>query len=310
MKFSFIVPVYNSALYLDECIKSILGQTYENFELILINDGSKDNSLEICEKYAVKDKRIVVLDHQNSGVSVARNRGIEHATGDWIIFVDSDDICSTNLLEIVKNELDDKILLVYGYERKSKYDSDYVVKNEKKIITEDLEEAVFCDSEISGYLWNKVFNCQIIKDNKLKFDKNFHFCEDMVFISKYIDFVEEIKCLNTSLYSYRLRKSSVSNNLITKKNSSILYSYQYLVAKYKDKLNLYNLFCFRYLICYYKFRKFLSTDEVDRTILREEKNILKNVSKKEKIKVLTIKHFGFVYSLFKKSNKKVSHLYD
>ena len=88
---SVIVPVYNSVKYLDKCIQSILNQTYKNFELLLVNDGSSDNSLEICNLYALKDDRVKVIDQSNGGVSSARNAGIDYAKGEWITFVDSDD---------------------------------------------------------------------------------------------------------------------------------------------------------------------------------------------------------------------------
>ena len=91
LKVSIIVPIYNMEQYLNRCLESIINQTYENIEIILINDGSKDNSLEICKNYAKKDNRIMIIDQKNSGVSSARNSGLDKATGEYLAFVDPDD---------------------------------------------------------------------------------------------------------------------------------------------------------------------------------------------------------------------------
>ena len=98
-KVSIIIPVYKAAPYLQKCIETVLHQTYSNIEVILINDGSKDNSLEICKEYAAVDNRIKVFDIPNGGVSNARNMGIENATGDYLMFVDADDWLSEDAIE-------------------------------------------------------------------------------------------------------------------------------------------------------------------------------------------------------------------
>ena len=94
---SVVVPVYNAEKYLDKCIQSIINQKYSNLEIILVDDGSKDNSLELCKKYAESDKRIKVIHKENEGVSTARNSGIEVASGDFIAFIDSDDYIDENM---------------------------------------------------------------------------------------------------------------------------------------------------------------------------------------------------------------------
>ena len=95
---SIIIPVYNAASYLDKCIESILHQKYKDFELLLINDGSTDNSGDICDAFALKDNRISVFHQQNQGVSAARNLGIEQAKGEWLQFIDSDDWIENDFL--------------------------------------------------------------------------------------------------------------------------------------------------------------------------------------------------------------------
>ena len=119
---SIITPVYNSERWLDKCINSVQSQTYKNFELILVNDGSTDNSGEICNKYADKDDRIKVIHTINQGVSSARNQGLELARGDYICFLDSDDAFKENLCEIISNTFDknDIDIIIFGYENTSK----------------------------------------------------------------------------------------------------------------------------------------------------------------------------------------------
>ena len=98
---SVIIPVYNTEKYLGRCINSVLSSTYKNFEILLIDDGSNDRSLEICRNYGNRDCRIRVFTQENQGASAARNRGIEESCGEWIVFVDSDDVISCDFLEIV-----------------------------------------------------------------------------------------------------------------------------------------------------------------------------------------------------------------
>ena len=114
-KISVIVPVYNTEQYLHRCIDSILAQTYTDFELLLIDDGSKDNSGKICNEYAAKDSRVRVFHKENGGVSSARNIGLDNAKGGWISFVDSDDWISTEYLENLFNAVDNTVDLVVAY---------------------------------------------------------------------------------------------------------------------------------------------------------------------------------------------------
>ena len=112
-KYSFIVPVYNTEKYLNKCLDSILNQTYKNFEVIIINDGSPDNSINIIKDYQARYNNIIVIDEENGGLSVARNNGIKAATGNYLIFVDSDDYVELDLLENIEKEIEDVDVLRY-----------------------------------------------------------------------------------------------------------------------------------------------------------------------------------------------------
>ena len=142
IKISIIVPVYNGQKYIRTCLDSILNQTYKNIELIIINDGSTDNSKTIIEEYVKRDKRIVAYHQNNKGVSDARNKGLKYATGKWIWFVDSDDIPSKSFLsEVFKINL--------------KRETDIIVGNYMKVFPDCKIENVILDEQ--GYIQNKDF---------------------------------------------------------------------------------------------------------------------------------------------------------
>ena len=203
-KFSIIIPVYNTEKYLEKCISSVINQKYKNFEVILIDDGSKDNSGAICDEYAKKDNKVKVIHQINAGVSTARNVGIKNANGKYIIFLDSDDSLNgeslTRLNDIIeKNEEIDCIL--YNVDGEFK---DGMYKEEKLkslivqlIITEKINPP-----------WNKVYKRNIIEENNIVFDKNIQIGEDLLFSITYLSYANNICILNEELYNYTVDNSN------------------------------------------------------------------------------------------------------
>jgi glycosyltransferase EpsH len=194
---SIIVPVYNSEMYLSTCIDSLLSQTYQNFEILLIDDGSTDNSGEICEIYAQKDKRIRVYHQKNSGVSRARNVGLSHAIGKWIVFCDSDDAFFPNSLMILINKAqirNDIEMVIAGY---SIYDDNntlvYQMDNHEDIIQDRdmglmmMFKPLYCNYH--GYICSKLYLRKIIEQNRICFDESIYFNEDRLFTTQYISHV-------------------------------------------------------------------------------------------------------------------------
>ena len=164
-KISVIVPIYNAEAYLNRCLDSIINQTYSDLEIILINDGSTDNSLDICLEYASKDKRIVVYNQTNKGISKTRNKGIELATGDYIGFVDSDDIISPRMYETLYNLMTDEKCLIAGCQY-TKFTSSCKFKEDKNYISYTKEEALKknLNEEISNFLWDKLIKEELYKE--------------------------------------------------------------------------------------------------------------------------------------------------
>lgn len=208
---SIIIPVYNVEKYLAKCIDSILSQTFKDWELILIDDGSVDQSGQICDEYACKDNRIKVTHKKNEGVSKARNTGITLAKGDYICFIDSDDwIVPTYLQDFKEQEqqcdfyfsgaLYDTYGKVYSYK---KYVEKYC-QNRDEIRDEFFKQ----DLLSNGYPWGKLYKAQIIKDNKLRFNENLTINEDHIFVFQYFSYINTLYITNTAGYHYTVFDNS------------------------------------------------------------------------------------------------------
>lgn len=238
---SIIIPVYNVEKYLAQCIESILAQTYTDFELILINDGSTDKSGEICENYAKKDSRVLVVHKKNGGVSSARNIGIEHATGKWINFIDSDDWISPDYFEKLMQDSQIADLTFWGFtihnpdgsqtEYKPLEQNAYGRKNIELVLAylKQNQQQI----EYLGYTWNKLFKTSIIKEKKIKFIENLSTREDEIFTLSYASHINSIKVKSSPSYNYRklnsgltYKKNSTDEYLIlVKQLTEILYQY-------------------------------------------------------------------------------------
>lgn len=218
-KISVIVPIYNSEKYLDNCISSVLNQSYENFELILVNDGSTDKSLLICEKYRAMDYRIKVLDKENGGVSSARNLGIRKASGDYILFLDSDDwydelFIESFILYLNKEFVDEKMLLVGGFKIVEKNKTTEIRYGENKEIEFDNIFEI-CNKPLLASPFNKLYSKKIIIENNLKFDLSTSFGEDFIFNLNYIKYIDKLYVLNSCYCNYRrFNEDTLSNKYI------------------------------------------------------------------------------------------------
>ena len=195
-KISVIVPVYNVEQYLRRCIDSILSQTFSDFELLLIDDGSKDKSGDICDEYAAKDARIRVFHKVNGGVSSARNLGLVKANGEFIFFVDSDDYLDNTHLENYSKDIDNFDLIFQGYKLVDETTGKILEKKTfHEIETLDFEssmnvmEQIFSIGNFFGPTWNKIFRASIISENEIKFKEDVNLREDEIFTFSYCRFV-------------------------------------------------------------------------------------------------------------------------
>lgn len=204
LKFSIIVPVYNVEKYLAKCLDSLINQTYTNIEIICINDGSTDNSLEILNEYVRVDSRNIVINQENQGVSVARNKALEAATGDYILFVDSDDWIELNACEILNAELENK-------------PQDLIIFNHSIVTKKAVRPAKYLGGNKFAF-WAACYKTDIIKNNNIKFPENIKISEDHFFRYNFLYYARKIKYIDKCLYSYNL----TNENSATKNYSKII----------------------------------------------------------------------------------------
>lgn len=215
-KISIIVPIYNSVNSLEKCINSLINQTYSNLEIILINDGSSDDSIDVCNYYQGLDSRIVFIDQKNMGVSKTRNNGINFATGDYLMFVDSDDYVDYRLcqylIEASHNGEDD--LIFCSYSRISSCN-----KNVERSIKYTGEKEIKSVFDLSGenfkfFYLNLYFNtpvCKLYKKDIIKkhyFDPSLNLGEDLLFNLEILQYCKSISFVNKSLYFYRVGQNN------------------------------------------------------------------------------------------------------
>ena len=210
---SLIVPVYNAEKSLVKCVESILSSEYEDFELILVNDGSNDDSGLICDYYAEKETKIRVFHQENRGVSAARNIGIELAQGKWIAFADSDDMVTPQYLGDLIADVDNDFsgLIFQGVEMNAKGRVNLLSltsgRYQKKEIAKLFQEGSILSI---GFPVSKLFKLSIITKNHIRFDTEIHMCEDLVFMLQYLYYAHEIRALSVYNYRYFLEKNSAS----------------------------------------------------------------------------------------------------
>lgn len=208
---SIVIPVYNVEKFISQCIDSVLCQTYSNFELILVNDGSTDSSGKICDDYAKKDIRIHVIHIPNSGVSAARNTGIEESKGDWISFIDSDDFVEPDYLERFQIGKDDTDLIVQGLEYYDNRNGSFFkqVRVCDCILGEEgfKEKVAQNDLLRSGYPCAKAYRRSLLAD-KIRFNTNLSFHEDHIFVLEAMNASKAIRLVDSVAYKYRYFHSS------------------------------------------------------------------------------------------------------
>ncbi|WP_303690572.1 glycosyltransferase family 2 protein [Megamonas hypermegale] len=207
---SIIVPVYNVEKYLKRCIESILNQTFKNFELLLLDDGSTDSSGSICDKYAKKDNRIIVKHKKNQGVSATRNLGIDIAKGEYITFVDSDDWIENDYLEkmyLKINEMNVPLLITGHIEERNGIVKNTFILDRERIYTRTDIQLEFLKQE--KFMWtvgDKIYNLKLIKN--FRFDTELKIAEDMYFLWNVLKIINKVGYI--PLYKYHYDKSASS----------------------------------------------------------------------------------------------------
>lgn len=284
---SIIIPVYNVEKYLSKCLDSILAQTYTNLEIILVDDGSTDNSGKICDEYAKRYKRIKVLRQKNYGVSYARNMGLKVAKGYFVSFMDSDDMLYTDTyLQSIKVIQQYNVELVKWKFSSHKplnaflgKDVKLLAKNMSKLCMENI-----LDNSVSNCLFRK----DIITNNKIIFNSGIKQGEDLLFLINYLSYVKKCYLINRVYYRYTQRYDSATKNY----NSNYINDIEALINMLNDFTN---------------HKKYLRHSFYNRTVLLAFYVLLMEVKSKEqiKIKLANIKYFfNHIDSFLNKANYK------
>lgn len=269
MKFSIIVPVYNTQEYLKRCIESVLNQTYKNYEIILINDGSTDNSLEILKKYESNNK-VKIITQKNHGLSYTRNVGISHATGDYVILLDSDDFLEKDLFKVLNLNIKNEDMIKFNY--------NYYFGNGKK---KPIQSVKFEDNSGQEALRKlisekKVFEMSCIYAYKKDYIKNFKFeegkyHEDLGLIPLMIYETKKISSIDYIGYNY----DQTNINSITAKNSmekeykkalDVMYFFNKVKGIYTDK----------YLLSFYANAVINKYKKLDKSYKKDYRDLIKN----------------------------------
>ena len=238
-KLSIIVPVYNCEKYLEKCLNSLTNQTLSNIEIILVNDGSKDNSLEICKKHAKKDDRIIVLNQENSGQSKARNVGLAHAGGEFITFVDSDDWVDENYYEKLVNaceKYDADIACASIIRERKNFKKFRINYTKEQVITKIQEKIDTAKVPDMCYVWNKVYKREYLHNLGLKFVEGMYF-EDVDFVTRAIYYSNKIVTVPNTYYHYWTNFNSTVKTMKTsdKKRADSLKSKALVLEFFKEK---------------------------------------------------------------------------
>lgn len=219
-KLTVIVPAYNVEKYIEQCLNSLVNQSYKFLEILVINDGSTDSTKELVEKYEKKYKNLKLLNKKNGGLSSARNLGLINTKTEYVTFVDGDDYLELNAYEVIMKKVEKEKVDVGIFSFKKIYSQKIInSKVNKKIYNGNFLKYLFSKStEVDIVVWNKIFKTDIIINNKIYF-KNKAYFEDTGFIFRYLYFVKKVSLINLPLYNYIQH-----NNSITKKFNSLIMS--------------------------------------------------------------------------------------
>lgn len=238
MKISIIIPVYNTEQYLRACLDSVLSQSFADYEVLLIDDGSTDGSGSICDAYAQRDNRIRVFHKENGGVSSARNLGLDNARGEWVYFVDSDDEMLPGGLQTLADGIGEDVDLVGGGYEQYWIDGElHEAVKDRSVVTFSQEESLLmlypghslCYSYL-GYMCLWLFRRQIIEENRLRFDLTIRIKEDTLFVVQYIcQSKRKTRFNSTPVYKYKMRDASAMSGLWTHFNPDYQTSFDSVI---------------------------------------------------------------------------------
>lgn len=251
---SIIVPVYNVEKYLRQCLDSIIVQTFTDWECILVDDGSKDNSSSICDEYAHNDNRFKVFHKKNGGVSSARNLGLAEANGNYICFLDSDDRMKPELLRTCTGKIGYSDILIFGFERFGCRTDKMILKDLKVSGKEECKSFLYKlkengeTSEFFCFPWNKLYKRDLLIDHNIQFPTDISLREDEIFAYRYLPYVESIVTISDILVEYNDEPSGLSAKKINPLKSLALANHLIQQTKCDNSNFSKNILFFRAMV--------------------------------------------------------------
>ena len=288
-KISVVIPVYNTAKYLTKCINSVLNQTYKNLEVILVNDGSTDESANICDKFSNRDNRIKVMHIKNSGPSHARNIGMEVSTGQFIGFVDSDDFLEKDMYETLLNLIQDYEADIAGCSfyriLDNKIIPSYYSGKIRQFDTVSALEELIRSRGLNSNVWNKIYKKDLIKN--IKYPLNMH-AEDVMFNFKVFAQAKKLAYIDIPKYYYLIRPAGIMGSLCRYKKMDCYYIFlerlDFISRRFPSLFNLTQEKFYRSLLEWYK------------TIKNNKQKIDDNKKKRDLIKNYIKSNYRSLYS--------------
>ena len=308
-KVSIIIPAYNAEKYIKRCIDSLIGQTYKNIEVLIVDDGSTDNTPKILDDIANNDKRIVVIHKQNGGVSLARNIAIEKATGKYIMFTDSDDWLENDMVEKMLNKATstscDIVICGYNnyYENSKQLESKLLNPKNYKFFTELITDD---KTNFGGFPWNKLMKKDCVKN---LYNTNIHYFENLLFFLENFNTETKFEYINEPLYNYSINDTSAlhSKKYKIKKITSLKALKLVIPLLPESSIDFHK---FLYINSFYENLYYINKEKHDLKLLDEYKNDLKvfykdvmkskRIDIKVKIKSIVLMRFSMIYFLIKK----------
>ncbi|WP_147329299.1 glycosyltransferase family 2 protein [Fusobacterium mortiferum] len=328
VKISVMVPIYNTSKYLKKCLDSIINQSLKEIEIICVNDGSTDNSLEILKEYQQRDKRIIIINKKNGGLTSARNCALRIAKGEYCLNIDSDDWIEGNYFETIYNKADEKkldilisdIVFEYSSLKKSEIKRDMNLLNDEIIDGKTYIEKFFTINFL-GYTWNKLIKRELYTKYDIEYNENIFMLEDVEVVGKLGYFAKRIGKVNEAFYHYRIGENNGSFNNLSLKHvvdslkcfKNLEYFYEnykenFLLCLVKRKKNLRiigMLLSGRYVNSLPEYEEiieeYLETISQEKFILKKYEDVIRD---ERYIKILL---FNFI-KLFKIDKKKIKKL--
>lgn len=227
-KISIILPVYNAEKTIEKCIESIVKQSYTNFQLIIIDDFSTDNTYNICNNFKNNDNRIEIYrNNKNIGVSKSRNIGINKAVGKFVTFIDADDYIDCEIYKelICCFKFDVQLTACdFYFERNKDIKKNKKMKN-RLLNVNQAERLIFLNKYFCGFVWNKIYLLQIIKDNDIFFDENIYIAEDLLFNFKYMQYIKNMYYCAKKMYHYMQYNDSSYNGFYNERWNTVILAY-------------------------------------------------------------------------------------